>query len=85
MCFQLCLRVARYFYGGELPHAREEHGVMRAGVLNQQGATARIAEDCGGDFHVDWGAFAARCGNYVGEAFCKGAAVADDWTLCAAR
>ena len=66
MCFQLCLRVALDFESGELPHAGEKYRVVRAGVLNEQGPAARIAEDCRGDFHVDCGAFSAWGGDFVG-------------------
>ena len=31
-------RVALYFDGRELPHAREQHAVMRAGIFHQQRA-----------------------------------------------
>ena len=58
---------------------------MRAGVLNQQRAATRVAEDRGGDFHVHGGAFAARCGNFVGQALRVGAAEASDGAVYAVR
>ena len=39
----------------------------------------------GGDFHLDWGAFAARGWDFVCEAFAVGAAVVRDWAFHAAR
>src|SRR5271154_1651469 len=85
MFLEVCLWTARDFDGGELPHTGEQNRIVRTGVLNQQRAAARIAENCGGDFHVDRGAFAAWRGDFGGEALCVGAAVARYGAFRAAR
>ena len=66
MCLELSLRMACDFNGGELPHAREKHVVVGARIFHQDGAAARVAENCGGDFYVDRGALAAGGGDFVG-------------------
>ena len=65
---ELGLGVASDFDGGELPHAREEHVVVRAGIADENGATARIAQDRGGDAYSYRRAFAARRGDFAREA-----------------
>ena len=68
MCQELGLRMARDFNGGELPHAREKHVVVCARIFHQDGAAARVAENCRGNSYAHGGAFDARRGNFVGEA-----------------
>ncbi len=46
---ELALRVSRNLDGRELPHAREEHVIVRARIPHEQRAAARIAQDGGGD------------------------------------
>ena len=52
--------MARYLYGGELPHAGEQYVVMRAGILYQDRAAARVTKNGCGNFYVLGGALHAR-------------------------
>ena len=62
---EFLLGVARHFDGGELPHAREQHVVVRAGIADQDRAPARIAQNRRGDAHFHGRAFTARRGNFA--------------------
>ncbi len=63
-------RTGAFFHGdgGELPHAAEQHVIVRAGVPDQQRAALRIDEYRGGEGDFHGGAFAARLGNFAGDA-----------------
>ncbi len=85
MPFKLGARMSRDFDGGELPHAGEENVIMSAGIADEEGTSARIAEDGGGDADLDGFWFAARRGNGAGEIASAGEAVLGDGACGAAR
>src|SRR5579859_5384416 len=60
-------RLMRDFDGGKLPHARKHNLVVGAGVADQHGPSARVAQDCRGNLHPYTGAFPARDRNLVRE------------------
>ena len=68
MLFEFSLRMARDFDGGKLPHAGEEHFVVRARIFHQDCAAARIEKNRGGDFYAHGGAFDAGRGNFICQA-----------------
>src|SRR5277367_1364414 len=57
--------MARDFDSGELPHAREKHVVVRAGIADKDRATARVAQNRGGDAYFHGGTLQARRGNFA--------------------
>src|ERR1700735_3045620 len=68
MALKLCSRMAGDFHSRELPHAREEHVVVSAGIFHQECAAAPIAKNRSGYFYVHCGAFDVGRRNSIGEA-----------------
>ena len=65
---------ARDLDGGELPHAREQGVVVRAGILDEKRAALRVEQNQCGDRYRDGRASAARSWNFVGDALRVGLA-----------
>jgi hypothetical protein len=79
------LRVVRNFDGGELPHARKQDAVVRAGILHQYRAGTGITKNRGGDSDPDSAALVAGSGDFRCGAEGIGAAPARGGTDFAAR
>ena len=85
MVGKLRFRVARDLHGRELPHARKEHVIVRAGIADQECSVFRVEKNHSRDTDINWRTLLADGGNFRREFQCAGAAPTRYGALVAAR